>query len=279
MAPVVIPERGIERDPERTVELLEPRLPPRIGRALHPAIVEVVAERDREIEAAVAVVGGERLRRAFCSAEPLPKSPNARTRMGASAGLTLKTGGGDARNDGSIVPRSRLNHRSCSRRAARASRHRRPVFAAVMRSFSSVFSVRIRTRRSVSSAASDTGDRDRTSDALDQRRRVWKRDPACVCRDRLHDRRPHARRRVLHDLLSQKCIGARARTSSRAMFCRRTSSGTVREPLLLFRRGPSECARRLAPVGRKAGEEPIGQRDRLRVEPVGPGGDASQVTG
>ena len=50
------------------------------------------------------MVGGDVDATAFCSAEPLPKSPNASTRTGASAGFTENTGGGVRRNAGSISP-------------------------------------------------------------------------------------------------------------------------------------------------------------------------------
>ena len=62
MPPVVIAERGEERDAERRVEIFEPRLPARVGRALHADAVEVVAERDRQVEGLRLMIGGDRLR-------------------------------------------------------------------------------------------------------------------------------------------------------------------------------------------------------------------------
>ena len=280
MSPIVISERSVEGDSERAVDLFPLRLPPWVGGTLHAHAVEVVAERDPQVEAPRGVVGGER------GSERL-------LRIGARSEIAE---GDDAHGLAGWCNREVRRRRADKRRQHRAALQADPPLlgveqyverrGAAARCFrgDALVEQDIEAAHSPAAQRFQRRQRDgrigiRYDDALDQRRSRWQCHPTRVSHDHLGDRRSYARRRVLHQLRRHEAVGRGNPSEQSNERLTQHLLGDREKSLLFARRRTDVADDGAAPVSRETRQNRLRQDDGTRHGATCLGGGVSGRVG
>ncbi len=265
MPPVVVSERSVESDAERSVHLFPLGLPPWVGRTLHAHAVEVVAQGDPQVEAPRVVVSGER-------------GSKRLLRIGARSEIAE---GDDAHGLVDWCSRERRRWRADERRKHRAALQADPAFLGVEKRVERPGPAALRLRgdtlvqQCIEVAHSPAAQRFqcrqrngrigiRCDNGFNERCVLWQRHPTSVSHNRLGDRRSHPRRRVLHQLrLHEGVDGGNPSQQSNERLTQHLL-GYREKPLLLARRRPNVTGDGGAPVPRQTRQNRVRQDDGTR---------------